>query len=390
MWLDQVGKGEDDALLSTSRQGAQAVMAGLQTPTEEGGTIAELYRFLYSGTPAAQKMAAGAAAAAATAATGQPGPVAPWRDSMQGMPQQQLQQLPASSSAGCMGQQQQQQQMYPSAGYSWAPQDAAAGAAFLQMQQQQQPAGRMVPPPGMHYSQPQLQQPVHVLSKLSRTVSGFDSVPHNAASMLQPSLPDAMMLRQSLPPPQPRFVPQAPPQGTTGMGGMGPAGAVMGHNNAAVITAAGGFQPAPRPAGQMQGPDPQQQQHMMYRQHMPVLSQQQPPAPHLMPQEPLPPQHIQPQQQQQLMRPMHADMQAPAAHHQGFAAPPPSHPPTSWNAEDLRQLLDILHADGAGAEGQVPVLGPPPALYHIPHHPVVDECKLEHANNVTGSLTAAT
>jgi hypothetical protein len=387
VWLDQVGKGEDDALLSTSRQGAQAAMAGLQTPTEEGGTIAELYRFLYSGTPAAQTMAA--------AAAGQPGPVAPWRqDSMpQGMPQQQLQQLPASSSAACMGQQQ-HQQMYPSAGYSWAPQDAAAGAAFLQMQQQQQQqsAGRMVPPPGMHYSQPQLQQPMHVLSKLSRTVSGFDSAPHAAASMLQPSLPDAMMLRQSLPPPQPRFVPQAPPQGTAGMGGMGPAGGVMGHNNAAVITAAGGFQPAPRPGGQMQGPDQQQQQHMMYRQHMPVLSQQQQPAPHLMPQEPLAPQHIQQQQQQQqMMRAMHADMQAPPAHHQqGFAAPPPSHPPTSWNAEDLRQLLDILHADGGGAEGQVPVLGPPPALYHIPHHPAVDECKLEHANNVTGSLTAAT
>lgn len=416
VWLDQ-GKCEDDALLSTSRQGAQAAMAGLQTPTEEPGMLADLYRFLYSGTPAAQVMAAGAAAAAAA---GQPGPAAPWRDTMQMLPQQQLQQhqqqqLPATtqmlpaSSAPYMGQQQlplpqPQEPMYT--GHVSAPQDV--GAAFMQAQQ----PGRMLPPQGIHYSQPQLQQPMHALSKLSRTVSGFEAAPH-PASMPQPSLPTDLVMRQTLAPPQPRFVPQGPPQGPGGVVG----GGLMTHNTA-VTTAAGGFQPpastaaggfqppASTAAGyqppawgmgqinQMQGHEQQQQQHMMHRQQMPVLSQQQqPPAPHLLPQEPLlPAQQL--QVQQHMLRTQHADMQGPQPH----VYPPPAHPSnTTWNAanaEQWRQLLDVLQ-DGAGAELQAQVLPPPPALQaaglcHIETHHVTDEIKLEHANNVTGSLTAAT
>lgn len=364
-------------------------MAGLATPSEEPGALQDLFKFLYSGTPGAAQLCAAAAAAA-----GQAGPAAPWKDPVTSIapPQQQQQQylpqapqlLPASS-APYMGQQQQQQSMYIP-GHMSAPQDAGAG--YMQMQQ----PGRMVPPPGMHYSQPQLQQqPTHALSKLSRTVSGFDG-PLHPASMPQPSLPDGMLLRQAPPPPQPRFVPQGPPPQSQGFVAMG--GSMMSHNNTAVTTAAGGFQPASRPLEHMHGmagmAGLEQQQHMMHRQQMPVLSQQQPPASHLLPQDPmLPPQSM--QQQQQTMRPQHANMPGP----QPPAFAPTSQPTSQWNADDVRQLLDILHHDGTGAQGQQQVLAHPQPLQSSGScltalHHVAVECKLEQANNVTGSLTAAT
>jgi hypothetical protein len=386
MWLDPHDqcKVEDDALLSTSRQGANAPMAGLQTPAVD----ADLYTFLFSGTPIANRMCA-----AATAAAGQPGPAAPWREPVSmAAPQQQQQYLPQApqllpgSSAPYMGQQQQQQQqsMYIPPGHVSAPQDAGAG--HMQMQQ----PGRVVPPQGMHYSQPQLQQqPTHALSKLSRTVSGFDG-PLHPASMSQPSLPDGMLLRQAPPPPQPRFVPQGPPPQSQGFAAVG--GSIMSHNNTAVTTAAGGFQPASRPMEHMQMPVAgfEQQQHMMHRQQMPVLSQQQPPVTHLLPQDPmLPPQSMQPNY---MMRPQHADMPGP----QPPACASSSQPNIQWTSDGFRQLLDLLHQDGTRPqEQQQQVLAHPQPLQSSGScltalHPVADETKLEQANNVTGSLTAAT
>lgn len=372
--MDQA-KAEDDALLSTSRQGAHAAMAGLGTPTEEPNTLAELYKFLYGATPAAQQLAAAGvgAAAAAAAAAGQPGPPAPWSNPMQGVQQQQQglppQMLQPSSSAYIA---QQQQQLYHQPGHLSAPQDI--GPAFVPSQQ----LGRMLPPQGLqHYSQPQLQQlqqlqPSHPLSKLSRTVSGFDSMSAQG-SMPQPSLPEGMMLRQQLPPPQPRFVPQGPVSG-----------GMMGHSNAAVTTAAGGFQPGSRPVVPQQPLGPahqQQQQHMMHGQQIPVLSQQQQqPVPPLMPQEPLLPQlHLQQQ----------AAMQAPALS-APQPVPPQPHPPQQWGAEDLRQLLDIL-GEAAANEGQhcLPPQQLQQPLCHL-EHPLADDKLGEHANNVTGSLAAAT
>jgi hypothetical protein len=311
--------------------------------------------------------------------------VAPPQQQQQYLQQEQL--LPASS-APYMGQQQQQQQlMYIPPGHMSVPQDAGAG--YMQLQQ----PGRVVPPQGMNYSQPQLQQqPVHALSKLSRTVSGFDG-PVHPVSMPQPSLPDGMLLRQAPPPPQPRFVPQGPVPQSQGFVAMG--GSMMTHSNTAVTTAAGGFQPAARPMEHMQMPMAglEQEQHMMHRHQMPVLSQQQPPASHLLPQDPmLPPQSMQPQH---MMRPQHADM--PDPQRPGFA--PPSQLSSHWDADGFRQLMacvdGFLHPDGTRPVVQQQVLAHPPPLQTsgsclTAPRPVADECKLEQANNITGSLTAAT
>jgi hypothetical protein len=377
-------------------------MTGLTTPggTEERSTLEELYKFLFQGaTPAAQQLAAGAAAAAAAAA-GQPASAANWRGPMQSMPQQQLpphqsisqqQQvpppamLPPPPALHFMSHQQQQvlqQQVHNPQGHMSPQHDP-----FLQPQQ----PGHMVPHTGMHYSQPMLQQqqPAHALSKLSRTVSGFDNGPVSAG-MQQQLMPDGMMLRQQLPPPQPRFVPQGPPPVTGPMVSM--SGNLISYNNAAVTTAAGGYQPMPQIQQQMPMAGLEQQHHMMHRQQMPVLSsQQQPQHPPIMSQEPMlpAPQHMQPQyNMMQAQSGMQRMVPAP-----GSAPPPQPHSHQQWAAEDLKQLLDILGeaAVNEGQHGHHDALQPHlagPALYHM-DHPVVDH-KLEHVNNVTGSMAAAT
>lgn len=400
--MDQ-GKPEDDALLSTSRQGAHAAMAGLATPSDQPGWPQDLCSFLL--TPGASHFAAAAAAAAAAQAPHSRGPAAPWRDMpMQSMPQTQqqmppAQMLPASSAPMGYMPHHQQQQMFQS---SQMPAQQDAGVMFLNHHQQQQM--HMVPPPGLPYGQQQLQQPMHNLSKLSRTVSGFDPAPHTAPMQL----PDGMMLRQGLQPPQPRFVPQGPPE-ASGMSGMG--SGLMTHSNAAVTTASGPFQPGPKPNsyqqhqmqrgmgaphGAMLGHD--QQSHMLHRQQqrLPVLSQaQQPPASHLMPQEPmLPQQHM----QHMMMRPQ-CGMAGPGPQgqmlqhqeHPGLApapAPPAPQGPAShpWNACDLRQLMELLQQEQD--VGQLPQQALPqaPPLCHMGINPVVGELA---NNNVAGGLATA-
>ena len=127
----------------------------------------------------------------------------------------------------------------------------------------------------------------------------------------------------------------------------------------------------------MQGsaPNDQQQQHNVMHSR-PVMTQ---------PEEPMLPATLRLQ--------AHSMMQSA-----GPAAPQP--PSQQWGAEELRQLLDIL-GEAAVSEGQqqgvLPPQGPAglqlqqPPLCHIvlggPHHA---DSRLEHANNATGSLTAAT